>query len=232
MLHHQAMAPSVTDESAAAHIALEGTARQRLELSARALLGLLKNPQDTRQVFVLNIAINRRHVPRFLTRFMIEPGGLELMRDQPAIDSHSVDFAALERLPADTLGHAYAKHLRDNGLDADLFQAPPELPRAIAYLAQRMRQSHDIWHVLTGYDTSVGGELALQAFTYAQTGAPGQLVLALVGTLRWSLRQPKLAADVLDGWRRGKRARSLLTVRWEDLWATPLAEVRQRLAIA
>ena len=42
---------------------------------------------------------------------------------------------------------------------------PPD-PRA-AYLAQRMRQTHDIWHVLTGYATDVAGEVQLQAFTLA-----------------------------------------------------------------
>ena len=49
--------------------------------------------------------------------------------------------------------------------------------------------------------------------------------------MRFFPRHPKVFAKVLDGYRRGQAARSMLTVRWEDLWQTPLAELRERFAI-
>ncbi|MFO0746565.1 MAG: Coq4 family protein [Myxococcota bacterium] len=227
-----AHAPADPAEVAAVEAVLAGKVLPRLRLGSKALASILKDPEDTKQVFILFLVLHARRVPGFLARFMAEPGGAELMAERPAIDSHGVDFDALRKLPADTLGGAFARHLDDRGLSPDIFQAPPGVPPAIGYLAQRMRQSHDIWHVLTGYDTSVPGELALQAFTFAQTRMPGPALLAVTGALRWWPEERGVFGLVARGYRRGKAARSLLAVRWEDLWAVPLATVRAELGIA
>lgn len=225
--------PPDAGELAAAKAALEGSAGERLWVALRALRRLLNNPQDTRQVFVLGVAINARRFPEFMTRFVTAPGGLELLRDKPAIDSHAVDFAALAALPADTLGGAFARHMKENSLSPDLFQAPPGLPEPVAYVVQRVRQTHDLWHVLTGYATDVPGELALQAFYYGLIGLPSSLLISLFGTLRYArkFRQTGLFQMVQGGYRRGRQAAFLPTVRWEDWWQEPLAEVRRRVGI-
>ncbi len=221
------------DELAAARLALEGNVGQRLWVGLRALGRLLNNPQDTRQVFVLGVALNARRFPDFMARFVAAPGGLELLRDKPVIDSRAVDFAALAALPADTLGGAFARHLKDNNLDPDLFQAPPGLPESVAYVVQRVRQTHDLWHVLTGYATDIPGELALQAFYYGLIGLPSSLLISLFGTLRYTrkFRQTSLLRAVREGYKRGRQAAFLPTIRWEDFWQQPLAEVRRRVRI-
>jgi len=218
-------------ELLAVRAALAGDLLARLKLGARALRKILADPDDTRQVFTLFLVTNVRHIPAFLARFVAEPGGVELLYERPAIDSRSVDFEALGRLPADTLGGAFARHLSSRGLSPDIFKAPPGVPPSIAYLAQRMRQSHDIWHVITGYDTKVDDELALLAFSHGQSKMPGPALLAAVGALRFALQHPGVIGKVIDGFRRGKAARSMITARWEDLWTTPLSEVRERFAI-
>ena len=149
------------------------------------------------------------------------------------IDSRAVDFAALAALPADTLGGAFARHLKDNNLDPDLFQAPPGLPESVAYVVQRVRQTHDLWHVLTGYATDIPGELALQAFYYGLIGLPSSLLISLFGTLRYTrkFRQTSLLRAVRNGYQRGRQAAFLPTIRWEDFWQQPLAEVRRRVRI-
>ena len=218
-------------ELAAVQAALRGDLRARIKLGTRALRKILSDPEDTKQVFVLFLSLNAKHIPGFLQRFIAEDNGVALLHERPSLDSRSVDFAALGRLPADTLGGAFARHLSDRNLSTDIFKAPPGVPPTIAYLAQRLRQSHDIWHVLAGYDTSVDDELALLAFSYGQSQMPGPAVLAVVGALRFTPKFPKAIPKVWEGFRRGKAAKSLLTVRWEDLWATPLAEVRERYGI-
>ena len=218
-------------ELAAVNAALSGRLGPRLKLGARALRKILSDPEDTRQVFTLFLTLNAEQIPKFRARFLAEPNGPALMAERPAIDSRSVDFDALGRLPADTLGGAFARHLTANGLSPDIFKAPPGVPAEIAYLGQRMRQSHDIWHVLTGYTTAVDDELALLAFSHGQSKMPGPAVLASVGAIRFFPRYPGVFRKVLDGYRRGRDARSLLTVRWEELWQTPLAEVRARYGI-
>src|SRR6185436_723803 len=97
--------------------------------------------------------------------------------------------------------------------------------------SQRIRQTHDIWHVLTGYRPDVPGEVALQAFSYAQTEAPGAALIALLGTVRWAAKAPGLARMTWDGYRRGRDAAFLAPVRWEDHWDRPLDDVRRELGI-
>jgi ubiquinone biosynthesis protein COQ4 len=215
------------DEAEAVRVALSGSAAQRRRVAARSLLRLLRNTHDTTQVFILGIVVNARHVGPLLERFDRE-GGDRLRAEQASLDSRSVDFDALRRLPADSLGGAYARYLDENGLDPDLFTAPPGVPEEVRYLAQRIRQTHDLWHVLTGYRPDVPGELALQAFTYAQLGMPSAKLIATFGTL---FRSPWTLPAVLDGYARGRAARFLATVRFEDHFSTPLADVRVRLGI-
>ncbi|MBM4377343.1 MAG: hypothetical protein FJ095_19865 [Deltaproteobacteria bacterium] len=220
------------DEVQAARIAIGGTRWQRARIGARALRDLLKNPDDTRQVFLIGLATSRITMPQLLTRICMVDEGARMLKEQPAIDSAHVDFAALRRLPDGTLGREYVRFLDEHKLDPDLFHRPPGVPEIPGYIAQRLRQLHDVWHVLTGVAPNIPGEVSLQAFTYAQTGAVLSLLISLFGTLRWSASYPTLAWDVMREYRRGKRAAFLPVVRVEELWDVPLAEVRTRLGLA
>ena len=220
------------EETDAVEVALKGSTLDRLRVGLGALANLVRDPDNTRQIFVMAVVLDRDHIPQTLFRFLTEPGGLELMRDQPVIDSTTLDVEALAALPAGTLGHAYASHLLDNDLDADLFQAPPGVPPVVAYFGKRFRQTHDIWHVLTGYPTDVAGEIALQAFTFGQLGTPAPGLASITGALRWGLRDPLVARRAWDAYGRGKQAQFLLAIRWEELWAERLDALRDRFRIA
>ncbi len=218
-------------ELEAARIALEGSSLEKLALSIRALSAILRDPDDTRQVFLLGLAANARRLPWLLAQFALDAEGDRLLRERPAIDSRTVDWEALRALPDGTLGREYARYLDEHHLDPDLFQAPPGLPPTVAWLAQRIRQTHDIWHVLTDCAPDVPGEIALQAFTWGQLRMPSAGLIALVGTLRFGLRHRTLARDVVRGVTRGRRARLLATVVFEDHWARPLGDVRRELGV-
>jgi ubiquinone biosynthesis protein COQ4 len=203
----------------------------------RALVALgrvMRDPEQTEQVLVFNSHINAGTLARRIDRFMEDPAGQKMYAEQRRIDSHTIDLDALLALPEGTLGHAYARFLRDRGLTPEVFDEPPHGvsdPRA-AYVIQRLRQTHDLWHVVTGFDTDAASEIALQAFTFAQTGSPGAGILAAAGTVRGTRGKPRLALDVLAAYRMGKRAERFTTFAWEDHWATPLAEVRAMLGVA
>ncbi|MBC7172557.1 MAG: hypothetical protein H5U40_09035 [Polyangiaceae bacterium] len=220
-----------TTERTAAEVAFRGTALERARLAAESLRDLLHDPEDTTRVFVLGLVVNRSIFPRVLEQIHFYDEGVRLFRERPAIDSKHVDFERLRALPADTLGGAYARFLEANRLDPDVFQPPPGLPEVPAYLAQRMRQVHDIWHVLTGYDTDVGGELALQAFTYGNIGAPSSALITLGGLARFGLANLHYFALALDGFRRGRRAAFLPAVWLEERWERPLGEVKRELGL-
>ena len=216
------------DEARAVRIALEGSGLARLRLAVGALARLLYNPDDTVEVFFLGIALNGPQLPALMGRIAGDDKGLALLCERPTIDSSTVDWQRLRALPVSTLGGAYARYLDDNKLDPDLFQPPPALPEVPRWVAQRIRQTHDIWHVLTGYAPDVAGELALQAFTYAQLRAPSARLVAVLGTL---FKSPRSARLVWDGYVRGKAAAFLPVVRFEDLWERDLEELRRELHI-
>lgn len=225
------MNPTTWNERDAVEAALGPSPVRRARIAASALYGILRDPDDTGQVFILALASARKELPRLLTEFVIDPEGLELLVDRPAIDRESTDYDALMRLAPHTLGGAYARFLRRHELTPDLFRAPEGLPLAVAYLSQRMRQTHDIWHVLTGYSTDVFGELGLQAFLYGNSLMPAPGLISVFGAFRFSIEDPRSLPLVWDGYRKGRRARFLPPIRWERRWDLPLDGVRHEFDI-
>lgn len=225
-------APAQTAPQAPEDIATLSTT-ERWTRAFRALARIVANPEQTEQVLVFLSLINAGSTYHHLDRFFGDPRGQALFEQQAKIDSRTVDLAALAALPEGTLGHAYAAFLTSHGLTPEIFDEAPEGisdPR-LAYVIQRMRQTHDLWHVVTGCETDPLGEIALQAFTYAQVRAPGNAILALIGTIKAVRVKPGIVRDVVALYRLGMRASRLPTFRWEDHWATPLPEVRTLLGL-
>jgi ubiquinone biosynthesis protein COQ4 len=219
-------------EDEAMGIANGGSRLARARMAWRAGIALALDTTDTQQVFYLAIALDRETLPRVAQRMAEQPSGRELLRERPAIDSRSVDFGWLRSLPADTLGGAYVRSLDRQGLDPDIFQPPPGLPEDLAYVAQRVRQTHDLWHVLTGLPTDIPGEVALQAFQLAQLDQKFSQAIVLFGLLFFGVRYPRMWRMVSRARRAGHAASFLLAAPWEEFWTQPLALVRERFGIA
>lgn len=104
------------------------------------------------------------------------------------------------------------------------------------YLRLRVRQTHDIWHLLTGFDTDPLGELGLQGFYFAQVTNRLSALLVAGGIFKclFSGRYADLE-DYIDvfceGYHKGRAAHYLLEVRWEQLWSEPLDSLRQRFGV-
>lgn len=210
---------------------LPATVRWRRAL--RALGRLLRNPDETDQVLEFSTYANAGTNGERLERFFNDPRGERLYAEHRALDSHTIDLDALHALPDDTLGHAYASFMKRHGLTPDVFDGPPEEvsdPRR-SYVIQRVRQTHDLWHVVTNAETDPAGEVALQAFTFAQLGAPSAGIIAFLGTLKTLRHDRRILRDVAELVRLGRAADRLVVFPWEDHWATPLAEVRRLLKL-
>jgi ubiquinone biosynthesis protein COQ4 len=203
----------------------------RVSTVVRSLARLARDPSRLDEVLLLAQTVNMPALARAMSRVDANEEGRALLRDQPRIDRKSIDFAALRSLPDGTLGREYARFLDDNGITPDAFETLPDVgdDRA-AYVMLRMRQTHDLWHVLTGYTPDVRGEVLLQAFTYSQTRAPSALIIALFGTVRWAFQWPQQPQALREAFERGKRTGFLPTFRWEEHWTTPVSELRALLA--
>ncbi len=206
-------------------------ALERWQRAFTALAAVLRDPDRTDQVLVFSTYANAGSMPDRIHRFLDHPAGARLYREHRMIDAHSV--AALAALPVGTLGRAYADFLNSRGLTPDIFENPPDNISSpeMAYVIQRLRQTHDLWHVVTGYDTDPASEVALQAFTFGQLRAPSSGILALLGTLRGSQLKRDLVVNVLRALRLGARAEKLAAFPWEDHWDKPLSEVRTMLGL-
>lgn len=143
------------------------------------------------------------------------------------------DIGRLLACPEGSLGREYGAMMSRLGLDYSVFPKARVCDDVTYYLA-RGRETHDVWHVVTGFGTDVPGELGLQAFQLAQLEVPISKVLVGLGILRTVL-YPELLDPVVDavarGWRMGKRSAPLIAQRWEDAWDRPLATWRQALGL-
>lgn len=142
-------------------------------------------------------------------------------------------LADLEDLPAGTLGRVFADHCRAREIDPNLIQVPPD--DEVGWMLNHIYQSHDIWHVVTGWGNDLPGEVGLGGFYAAQFGNPSffGFMLALI-YLNVVMRKANLG-PVFDafstGYQAGKRTQPLFGTDWDALWAVRLDEVRARFEI-
>ncbi len=200
-----------------------------------ALRALFANPDDTAQVFTIIESLTGRSRLHMGRRFAADPSGARLLRERPDLVALLSDRAALRRLPDGSLGRAYLDFVESEGISADGLVAASEggeagrLPADLQFVHERMRDTHDLWHAVTGYKGDTLGEAALLAFSLPQTRNPGVALIVLAALLH--PRAGGLRALVFGGWRRGLRAAWLPPIDWAPLLAQPLAEVRARLRV-
>ena len=137
----------------------------------------------------------------------------------------------------DTLGLTVVKDFSHRIHGKTILVTGPELdPAATTLVAERGYQLHDLFHVLTGYDTSPLGEIRVVSFTVAQTPAPYPALTIAMRLLQSSLYRPELLPVLLDataeGWALGRRAKPLISVHWEEHWERPLEELRAEYDLA
>jgi len=205
----------------------------RLARALTSAIRLIRDPSRLDEVFQMADAAVDPAILRAMADAVAKtPEGARALAERPRIGT--IDLATLRTLPEGTLGRAFAEHMLAAGLDP---AALPLLPAADAtsFLRAHLYETHDVWHVLTGFGTDVAGELGLQAFYVAQI--PGRLAPALVagGLVNMVLfelgeRDARMRA-IVRGWLLGKRARYLFGARWAEMWGQPLEEVRRLFAI-
>ena len=215
----------------------QATPRLQPMRALRALKQLREDPDDTAQVFTIIEALSGRAPLRVLARFRRDETGRKLLRDRPNLLSYLSDRAALAALPHDSLGRAYLAFLDREGITAEGLVGASVEGRKIAlhrdsdfaYLRDRMRDTHDLWHTVTGYQGDVIGETALLGFNVAQLRNPGVATIVLAGLA--NLRSLAASKLVARAFRDGLRAAWLPVQHWEVMLPLPLAQVRASLRI-
>jgi ubiquinone biosynthesis protein Coq4 len=106
----------------------------------------------------------------------------------------------------------------------------------VQFLRIHIAETHDIWHVVTGADTDIPGELQLEAFYVSQLYATRfWLGLIVKNLLKSTLDDIEASTQYMDaittGWLMAKQAKPLFGIRWNHLWERPLEEIRADLNI-
>lgn len=164
---------------------------------------------------------------KMVAELMKTPGLKEYLEERYLPANYTVaDLAGAE---PGSLRYAYYRHMHDHGFNTNFF--PPIKPTDdFSYFSLRMRQTHDIWHVITGFEPSSEGELGLQAYYAAQLNGRNNLVVLSGGFLKTVMAQRNIGMTmeaVSQGWTLGKTAKPLAFVNWEKVWNRSLHEIRQ-----
>jgi ubiquinone biosynthesis protein COQ4 len=209
---------------------------------ATALRQLVRDKEDTKQVFVILEALSGRSGERSYNKFLQLPHAERLLRSDKTLLDVLNDREWLKSLEPGSFGHAYYKFTEQEQITADgLVEASEEghaqerdLTEDQIRFHTRNRDAHDLWHVLNGYGRDPLGELSLLAFTYKQMGNIGFLFIIGVGFKVMRTHAPgiKIWPAIREGFRRGKQAHWLGGAEWEKLLPLPLEDVREQLNIS
>src|SRR5690554_373521 len=208
----------------------------------RHFRNLIADKEDTAEVFHIIEALSGKSMIRNARHFLKSPHARELMERNVNLVAMLDDHDRLRELPADSLGQAYVRFMEKEGLTAaglaaesERFQPNYEKRNDVTeWFGYRMRDTHDLLHVLTGYGRDALGEQCVLAFTYSQNPNLGVLFIAYAGALEVK-KQTRSEAPVLrfvrEGQRLGKAAKRLAYFDIEKLLAMPIDEARAFLNI-
>jgi len=139
----------------------------------------------------------------------------------------------LEALPEGSLGRVFAAHCRARRLDPNLIHVPPD--DEVGWLLNHLYQTHDLWHVVTGWGNDLAGEVGLGGFYCAQLRSPAffgyMLALVFLNAIWRRADLDQILEAFSAGYRAGRLASPLLGADWDALFALPIDEVRSRFAI-
>ncbi|MDX2212861.1 MAG: Coq4 family protein [Oculatellaceae cyanobacterium bins.114] len=141
-----------------------------------------------------------------------------------------INLDYLSQLPEDSLGGAYAKHLLSQGFDPAAFVTSNQYD----WVEQRLALSHDVHHVMTGFNSTPVGEFGLAAFVLLQYR--DLLNVFVLSHLPWFMvghimLAPQAIASVIRGIRQGLVCKPIFAYPFEANWHKPLIEVRQELGL-
>jgi len=193
-------------------------------LYAKGIYHLVIHPTSRETFMALSEAVVRFRSNQDAVRHMLsDPDVRSACADRYI--GRSYDPRELLRHPPGSLGHELARAVMKHDYDPEFYKDfygtdPPKFSTDEEYLRFRVRQTHDIVHVITGFDmTEFPGELGMQAFHAAQTRRPFSIALVGFGLIRIVMQPNELSRtlqQVAKGFAMGFSSKSLVGQRFED----------------
>ena len=212
-----------------------GNLRQNLDFlsTLKGVVTLLRDPAQTESVYDVEDGLRHTKATELAVEYVKSKPNVAALFQERYL-APAVNLEDLLRLPIESLGYSYAIYIKDSGFDPNFYRLL-KVEDDRSYFLLRMRQTHDIWHIVAGFSTDVFGELGLKAFELAQTHRTMSAVLIAGGLLSTLFKHPedldKLLEQIAIGYRLGAKAKPFFAKKWEENWERPLLEWRQELGI-
>jgi ubiquinone biosynthesis protein COQ4 len=202
---------------------------------------LMKDKEDTAAVFKIFESLPSKDFMPRITELALSEQGEHLRKTEAWLPDILDDHAALRRTPKGSLAHAYCDFMEAEGLSAAGLVAEseragrPRFPDLVEWYINRSRDTHDLFHILTGYGRDALGEASVLLFTHGQQPSQGHLLIGYAGAanikrMAKGTKAPVLGA-VRQAHRTGKGAPPLIAQPIRELLARPLEDVRRQLRI-
>lgn len=203
---------------------------------------LIANKEDTSQVFYIIESLNGKSLYRDFDKFKKTKQGQARIAEGKYLPPLLDDHETLKKLPANSVGAAYVNFMEREGLSAaglveeyeTFSKHVTEYGDQIEWYGNRLRDTHDLMHILTGYGRDALGEASVLAFSYSQNRSPGAIFIAYMAGREIAKGAPKGAPvlkSVRQGQRNGKLAMKLAEQDIMELLKEPLDTARKRLGI-
>ncbi|TNE51638.1 MAG: hypothetical protein EP341_07195 [Sphingomonadales bacterium] len=203
---------------------------------------LVADKEDTEQVFHIIEALKGRKGHQQAWDFIHSDEGQRMMREEVCIPEILDDHARWADCGPNTVAQHYIRFMKREGLSAAGLVAeshkwsPPENRHQdqTEWYFERLRDTHDLFHVLTSYNRDGLGEACLLGFSYEQNHNLGILFIAYAGT-RQRMKEVPTKAPLFDAIREGRNlGRAAAKIAHQDIEALmreDIDEARKRLNI-
>ncbi len=203
---------------------------------------LVDDKEDTAQVFHIIEATKGKATHVQAWEFIKSPEGRRFLQEETDIPAMLDDHARWDDCSENSVAKRYIAFMKREGLSArGLVEeshkwAPPEArPNDLTeWYFNRLRDTHDLFHVLTGYGRDALGEASLLGFSYSQNYNRGVLFIAYAAARqikKMSGTSAPLFSSVREGQRLGKVAARISHQDIEALMREDIDEARARLNI-
>ncbi|MEM6907504.1 MAG: Coq4 family protein [Pseudomonadota bacterium] len=202
---------------------------------------LMKDKEDTSLVFKIYESLPSKDFMPRVEALALSDHGEHLRASEPNLPEILDDHAALRQTPQGSLAHAYCDFMESEGLSAaGLVAEADKLGRRkyddlVEWFSDRSRDTHDLFHVLTGYGRDALGEQCVLLFTHGQSPTHGHLLIGYAGAANIKMQAKGSKAPVMGAVQQAKRtgrgAPSMIAQSIRDLLPLPVEEVRAKLNI-
>ncbi|WP_230959562.1 ubiquinone biosynthesis protein COQ4 [Erythrobacter donghaensis] len=203
---------------------------------------LVEDKEDTEQVFHIIEATKGRKSHAQARAFVTSPEGRRMMAEGVDLPNMLDDHARWADCGPETVAAHYIAFMKREGLSAAGLVAeshkwaPPEnLPQdQTQWYFDRLRDTHDLFHVLTGYGRDALGEASLLGFSYEQNHNKGILFIAYAGARqikKVSGTKAPLFAAIKEGRALGRAAAKIAHQDIAALMREDISAARARLNI-